>query len=263
MIPPRSRAGCATNLRLPLALLAILLVVAAYFIYPFLRTRGGRSLLLGEWFRNPAAHADWAVTAGQRCGEAPFLIPTSGYIGFIWGDSFRPGHTHQGIDVFGGQEPGETPVVAASDGYLTRLPDWKSTVILRLPSDPLMPGRQIWLYYTHMADTRGNSFIVAEFPPGTQDVFVEAGTLLGYQGNYSGDPINPTGIHLHFSIVLDDGQGRFRNELEIKNTLDPSPYLGLLLDASENPYGIPMCKQGLITPPPTPAPQGAGVTTEK
>jgi len=56
---------------------------------------------------------------------------------------------------------------------------------------------------------------------------VQAGTLLGYQGNYSGDPANPTGIHLHFSIVLDDGAGNFRNELEIDNTVDPLPYLGI------------------------------------
>jgi len=38
-------------------------------------------------------------------------------------------------------------------------------------------------------------------------------------------------VHLHFSIVLDDGQGRFLNELDINNTLDPSPYLGLQLNA--------------------------------
>ena len=78
-----------------------------------------------------------------------------------------------------------------------------------------------------MADAQGNSFIVPEFPPGTNEVFVRAGTLLGYQGNYSGDPNSPTGIHLHFSIVLDDGNGTYKNELDIRNTLDPLPYLGI------------------------------------
>jgi hypothetical protein len=39
-------------------------------------------------------------------------------------------------------------------------------------------------------------------------------------------------MHLHFSIVLDDGQGNFRNELQIDNTLDPSPYLGLAVNAA-------------------------------
>ena len=69
------------------------------------------------------------------------------------------------------------------------------------------------------------------FPPGTYDRFVEAGTLLGYQGNYSADPDNPTGIHLHFSIVKDDGEGNFKNELVFNNTIDPSPYLGMQLNA--------------------------------
>ncbi len=122
------------------------------------------------------------------------------------------------------------PVYAAHEGYLTRLPDWKSTVIIRIPSDPLNPGNQIWTYYTHLAYQSGESLIFADFPPGVSEVFVKAGTLLGYQGNYSGTPGNPTGVHLHFSVVKDDGSGSFLNELEIGNTLDPSPYLGMRLN---------------------------------
>jgi hypothetical protein len=93
-----------------------------------------------------------------------------------------------------------------------------------------------------MADRFGNSFIVEEFPAGTSEKFVEAGTLLGYQGNYSGDSNNPVGIHLHFSIVEDDGTGKFKNELEIRNTLDPSPYLGLPLNGYENRDRVPICE---------------------
>jgi murein DD-endopeptidase MepM/ murein hydrolase activator NlpD len=159
------------------------------------------------------------VHAGERCGSAsaaaPFAMPTDGYVGFIWDDSFRLGHHHQGIDIFGGEASGMTPVYAAYPGYLTRLPDWKSSVIVRIPDDPLQLGRQIWAYYTHMADKQGGSYIVEDFPPGTAEVYVETGRLLGYQGNYSGDPLNPTGVHLHFSLVLDDGRGSFRNELEL------------------------------------------------
>jgi hypothetical protein len=65
--------------------------------------------------------------------------------------------------------------------------------------------------------------------------------LLGYHGNYSADPDNPTGIHLHFSIVRDDGQGNFRNELEIRNTLDPTPYIGIQVDAAKAGGSIPVC----------------------
>jgi murein DD-endopeptidase MepM/ murein hydrolase activator NlpD len=184
---------------------------------------------------------DWSVRAGERCGEAPFALPTSGYIAFLWGDSFRPGHKHQGIDIFGGSEPGKTPVLAAYAGYLTRLMEWKSTVIIRIPADPLNPGRQIWTYYTHMANKNGSSYISPEFPPGTSEIYVNPGTFLGYQGDFSGDPDNPVGVHLHFSIVLDDGQGSFRNELAIGNTLDPSPFLGLSLNASQNQAGVATC----------------------
>ena len=234
------------SVRFVFGLVFVLVVVAGYF---FLRSAASPSLAsdlsrfnrLRTWFNNPAAHADWVIHAGETCGSAPFVFPTDGYIGFIWGDSFRPGHRHQGLDIFGGEAVGVTPVVAAYGGYLSRLPDWKSSLIIRLPEDPLQPGRQIWTYYTHMADADGRSYIAPEFPPGTNEVYVDAGTLLGYQGNYSGDPDNPTGVHLHFSIVLDDGQGSFRNELEMRNTLDPSPYFNLSLNAEQNQGEVPVC----------------------
>lgn len=225
-------------------ILIIILLIAglAAWLWPAsgVNTRS-RDVRVIEWIRNAADHPDWAVKAGQRCAAAPFIVPTDGYIGYLWDDSFRPGHRHQGIDIFGGGQAGETPVYAAADGYLTRQADWKSSLIIRLPDDPLQPGRQIWLYYTHLADAQGNSLIADSFPPGSQEIFVQAGDRLGYQGNYSGTPGQPVGVHLHFSIVLDDGQGRYLNELEIENTLDPSPYLGLNLNAHQNQEEILLC----------------------
>jgi murein DD-endopeptidase MepM/ murein hydrolase activator NlpD len=218
-------------------------LAAGFILYRSYALRIQRTARLMAWLRNPGAHPGWKVTAGERCNSAPFLMPTNGYIGFLWDDSFRLGHRHQGLDIFGGQQVGQTPVLAAYSGYLTRLPDWKSSVILRIPEDPLNPSRQIWTYYTHMADQQGRSFISPQFPPGTSEMYVSAGTLLGYQGNFSGTPGNPTGVHLHFSIVKDDGAGSFRNELKIENTLDPSPYLGLALNANSNREGIPTCPQ--------------------
>ena len=220
-----------------------LIVGGLVIVYYFYRRSGAspRSPNVEAWIRNPQDHPDWAVQALQRCGNAPFILPTSGFIGYLWGDTFQPGHRHQGIDIFGGSPPNQTPVYAAYDGYLSRLPGWKSSLIIRIPSDPLMPGRQIWIYYTHMADARGNSFISPNFPAGTSEVFVKAGSLLGHQGDYSGDPNQPVGVHLHFSIVQDDGSGKFRNELDIHNTYDPSPYLGLNLNADKNQAETPMC----------------------
>lgn len=229
--------------RLSLILLSLLVLAGLAFL-AFKRSGFSfdRTSQVMEWLRHPDLHPEWAIRAGEHCADAPFIFPTDGFIGFLWDDSFRPGHRHQGIDIFGGTEVNITPVIAAYPGYLTRQQDWKSSLILRIPDDPLSPGRQIWTYYTHLADPQGNSFISPEFPPGTSEVFVPAGTLLGYQGNYSGDPGNPVGVHLHFSIVRDDGSGRFLNELRIENTLDPSPYLGLPLNARFNQGEIPLCQ---------------------
>lgn len=226
-----------------IALSAVLILAGAglYWLYRAYFSPNGRTRAVIEYIRGSESMVDLKSAALSQCGNAPFILPTDGMIGFLWDDSFRPGHRHAGIDIFGGTEVGITPVYAAFDGYLTRYSDWKSSVIIRIPSDPLNSDQQIWTYYTHLADQEGNSFIAEAFPPGTTEQFVSAGTLLGYQGNYSGTPGNPTGVHLHLSIVMDDGDGNFLNELEIKNTLDPSPYLGLPLNGKENTDGIPVC----------------------
>jgi len=227
--------------------LIILLLVGAlagsgFYIYRQFRSGGGqRGVTVWAFLTNPASQKELVVQAGTRCGDAPFTFPTDGLIGFIWDDSFRPGHRHSGLDIFAGTAVGVTPIYAAYPGYLTRQSDWKSSLIIRIPSDPLNPGRQIWTYYTHMADANGNSTIAPAFPPGTYDEYVEAGTLLGYQGNYSGTPGSPVGVHLHFSVVRDDGFGRYLNETDINNTYDPSPYFGMRLNANQNPDKIPVC----------------------
>jgi peptidoglycan LD-endopeptidase LytH len=225
-----------------LSILFTAVIAAAATAYYTYRPNAVRINKFRQWIRNPDAHPDWKLAAGSQCESAPFLFPTDGFAGFLWGDSFGLRHTHQGIDVFAGTEVGITPVISAYPGYLTRQVEWKSAVIVRVPDDPLHPGQQIWLYYTHMADQFGNSFISSEFPPGTSEELIEAGTFLGYQGNYSGDPNNPVGVHLHFSIVEDDSDGQFKNELDIDNTLDPSPYLGLPLNAYKNGDQVPLCE---------------------
>ncbi len=184
-----------------------------------------------QWSQsNPNDRSALVTVQRDACPGAPFILPADGFIGLLYGDPRGPysqGQPHQGIDIFSNSEPGTTPVYAASDGFVTRELDWRSSLILRVPQDPFDPTRQLWLYYTHMADQEGNDFIVESFPPGTQEMFVEQGTLLGYTGDFNGDSLRTIWVHLHFSIVMDDGNGRYRNELDFANTLDPSPYLGL------------------------------------
>ena len=217
------------------------LVGLGFYLFQSMRSSAARSPFVMSFINHPTDNQQYVIRAGTRCGNAPFVFPTTGMVGYLWGDSFKVGTPHQGIDIFAGTDVDVTEVVSAYAGYLTRLPAWKSSVIERVPDDPLHPGRQIWLYYTHMADSSGKSFISADFPPGTAEKYIEAGTVLGRQGDYSGDPNNPVGVHLHFSIPKDDGAGHFLNELDINNTLDPSPYLGLALNANQNPDKIPVC----------------------
>lgn len=230
--------------RIIFSILLVVFLVAGYYYLknPPQFIRQGRSVKVMQFIRQPEKYQEWILPAGSICKEAPFQFPTDGMVGFLWNDSFRPGHHHTGLDIFSGTEPGVTPIYAAYDGYLSREANWISTVIIRVPSDPLNPGSQIWTYYTHMADPNGNSLVQPVFPAGTKEVFVKAGTLLGTMGNYSGTAGNPTGVHLHFSIVKDDGQGHYLSELEIKNTLDPSPYFGMQLDGIKNSSTIPVCQ---------------------
>jgi peptidoglycan LD-endopeptidase LytH len=225
---------------LVISIIIVMVLAAGAYLFLTYRPSGLRAAQVFAWIRDPALHPELVTAAGSRCGAAPFIFPTTGVPGFIWDDSFRLGHRHQGVDIFAGTDVNVTPVIAAYAGYLTRLPEWKSSVIIRVLSDPLNPGRQIWVYYTHMADPAGNSFISADFPPGTYERQVEAGTLLGRQGDYSGDPNNPVGVHLHISIVKDNA-GNFMNELDINNTYDPSPYFGLALNAQANRDKVPVC----------------------
>ena len=224
----------------------VIIAVVGYFalpriLYLFGSSGAARWLKYTSWQKDPGLAEQIRLDAGGKCEGAPFQFPTTGVVFGLWKESYRPGHIHSGIDIFPGTEVGETPIFAAYDGYLTREADWKSTVIIRIPEDPLQPNRQIWTYYTHMADQQGNPLIAEEFPMGTFEVWVEAGTFLGYVGNYSGSPVNPTGIHLHFSVVKDDGRGGYLNELDIDNVLDPSPYFGLPLNQDDNPNGFPTC----------------------
>jgi murein DD-endopeptidase MepM/ murein hydrolase activator NlpD len=193
--------------------------------------RDPRSQGISQWLQGDTAEREELVTAQRDiCAGAQFILPADGYIGLLYADPRGPysqSSPHQGIDIFSNADPGVVPVYAAYDGYVRREADWKSTLIMRVPDDPLQPGRQIWLYYTHMADEAGNDFILDAFPPGTVEKFVSQGTLLGYTGNYNGNSLRDVWVHLHFSIVKDDGSGIYSNELDFDNTIDPSAYLGI------------------------------------
>jgi murein DD-endopeptidase MepM/ murein hydrolase activator NlpD len=195
------------------------------------------------WFREPGARSGIVTAYDEPCPGAPFLLPSAGFIGIVYDDAVPPytyARTHTAIDIFGDGPPGTIPVYAAYDGYLTREEDWVSTVIIRHPEDPLDPSRQIWTYYTHMAHADGADLIA--FPPGTHEEPVKQGDLIGYQGNYDGNQPSRIALHLHFSIVRDDGEDGYLNESVLANTIDPSPYFGMNLNAKADPVYPVRCR---------------------
>lgn len=219
-----------------LGVLVIVSGVAGLLFYRHL-ARSNSGAPIGDWFRSRDLRPPLVTEAGEPCPNAPFILPSTGFIGLLWRDPIGPYNIlrrHSGVDIFGNGEAGEVPVVAVYDGYLTRLDDWFSTVIIR-HDDPLQPGRTIWTYYTHMANRAGTeSFVDDAFPPGTTEEFVEQGTLLGYQGEYAGNA-PPVGLHVHLSIVLSEEDGSFKNEAVLSNTLDPSPYFGMQMNIADLP----------------------------
>ena len=216
-------------------LLALILLFVGFVLYVVLGSRGvrGRIGRIGDFMENPAAFPEWHITGGERCGDAPMLMPTSGFIGVRWNDGLAPIYQHTGFDIFGPDgSDNVTPIYAVYDGYLTREENWRSAIIIRHPDFDALPeivgDDQIWSYYTHLASRDGEtSFISEEFPRGTREKFVEAGTLLGYQGSWSGTTERDMARHLHLSIVKTDANGNYLNETQIANTLDPTPFLGL------------------------------------
>jgi hypothetical protein len=128
------------------------------------------------------------------CPGAVWQLPTRSDLGVQWRDA--------GLDFFGRGNENSMPVYAVADGLLTRRLDWDDRV-------------------------------VQDFPPGSDNVPVKVGQLLGYQGRWSGQPLRPMWIHLRFSVVQAAEDGSFPGKVAPENVLDPSPYLGIALKTEE------------------------------
>ncbi len=226
-----------------LVVISGLLLAGGWLAYQWLAGRSESNTYIFRWLRQPRQYTHLNSEALSQCAGAPFVLPSEGFIGLLWRDDaapYNPLRRHTGIDIFGEGAPGTVPIYAVYDGYLTRLDDWISTVIIR-HDDPLQPGRTIWTYYTHLANTAGDSFITDDFPQGTYSKPVTQGALLGYQGDYN--PAFPVAMHLHMSIVTSNDDGSFKNEAVLENTLDPSPYFGMTLNVDDNPARPVTCDE--------------------
>jgi peptidoglycan LD-endopeptidase LytH len=119
---------------LALGLCVILLGLGAFLALRWYRGNSDSNSRIYDWIVNPDENSDLNTNSFTRCPNAPFIIPSSGFIGLLWGDTAAPYNSlrrHTGLDIFGGGESGAVAVYAVYDGYLSRLDDWRSTVASR------------------------------------------------------------------------------------------------------------------------------------
>jgi len=93
--------------RTPWVLIAVVgvitLAVVGYFGYDrFFRSGSPRWVQYGAYQADPGLLGEYRLTAGMRCGDAPFAFPTDRAIFGLWDQSYRPGHRHIGLDIFAG-----------------------------------------------------------------------------------------------------------------------------------------------------------------
>ena len=74
------------------SLLALIFLFVAFVLYVLIGSRGvrGRIGRIGDFMENPIAYPEWQIIGGERCGDAPMLMPTTGFIGVRWNDGLAP-----------------------------------------------------------------------------------------------------------------------------------------------------------------------------
>jgi hypothetical protein len=169
----------------------------------------------------------------QVCPNSSWKLPTSALLGIAWRED--------GIDFFGGGSGKSVPVYSVADGLLTRPADSSNIVVIQ-HDDPLRPGEKVWTIYADMIGASGiDSYIDEQFPPGSTDIPVVRGQLLGYQGDWGGRPYWPVWPHLYFTVVQAEKDGSFPEVLLKENTLDASAYLGILVDLNRSGTQVLKC----------------------
>jgi len=70
------------------AALVIVLSIGLYLVYQNYLSPDGRTRQVIEYLQDPDVHQGLVIPALSRCGDAPFIMPSTGMIGYIWDDSF-------------------------------------------------------------------------------------------------------------------------------------------------------------------------------
>lgn len=140
----------------------------------------------------------------RACTGAPWQLPTDAHMGMFW--------YNRQLLMMGAGHTGQVPVYAVADGMLYQFPEWKASVAIQ-HEDPFTPGKKLWSFYGGLAPAfdAENNYIVDHFL-GLKGVPVNAGDLIGYQGQWLG-PTQETWVHVRFSLLPAEEDGRFPESL--------------------------------------------------
>ena len=69
-------------------MLVAIMAAISYFVFRSYAQPRIHFSRLWQYWNDPERYSLWGVKAGERCGEAPFLIPTDGFVAFFWGDRY-------------------------------------------------------------------------------------------------------------------------------------------------------------------------------
>jgi len=134
------------------------------------------------------------------CPGALWQLPTRGDMGLFWFNGQ--------LLMMGDGYTGEIPVYAIADGLLYQFPGWETSIAIQ-HDDPINPGQKIWSFYGDLAPAfnKTNPYIEDTFIEAV-GIPVEAGDLLGYQGQWLG-PNQQTWVHLRFTLLPANEDGSF------------------------------------------------------
>jgi hypothetical protein len=165
---------------------------------------------------------------------APFMPPTSGYMGLKYKEPYENGDKHAGIDIWASTDPNNdgklgNPVYAVMGGKLGITGSGVEICHPQLDKNlyPDLPAYLVCTYYGHLSNLPEKFSRLRKDVCPADLVKVDAGDPLGDMEN--DNMVSNSGIvHLHFSVVFQNPEnGCWTSELNLANTLDPFKYLGL------------------------------------
>ncbi len=77
------------NRVLVISIIFVILLTSGVYFFVNYRPSSFRAAQVFAWIKAPGSRTDIVIAAGSRCGNAPFIFPTTGVVGYLWDDFFN------------------------------------------------------------------------------------------------------------------------------------------------------------------------------